>query len=175
MQPENEFDEDLTAEGETGEIEDIESLKESLAETRKEAEENLENWQRTQADFINYKRRSQQEKEEIGQYTSMVLLHNMLPVLDDLERALGSVPDTIKKTPWLEGMKLIERKFNNILESQGVTRIKTRGKAFDPNLHEAMMTTRGKEGMVVRELLKGYRIGDRTIRPAKVAVGSGEE
>ena len=175
MQPENEFDEDLTAEGETGEIEDIESLKESLAETRKEAEENLENWQRTQADFINYKRRSQQEKDEIGQYASTALLCNILPVLDDLERALGSVPDSIKKTPWLDGLKLIERKFNNILESQGVTRIKTRGKAFDPNLHEAMMTTRGKEGMVVRELLKGYRIGDRTIRPAKVAVGSGEE
>jgi molecular chaperone GrpE len=175
MQPENEFDEDVTAEEDINGIEDIESLKESLIEARKEAEKNLENWQRTQADFINYKRRSQQEKEDLSQYANSVLLCNLLPVLDDLERALGSMPHDMAKIPWVEGIKLIEHKFHNILKSQGITPIKAKGKAFDPNLHEAAMSVKGKEGVVVKELLKGYRLCDRVIRPAKVAVGSGEE
>ncbi|MFH1663126.1 MAG: nucleotide exchange factor GrpE [Chloroflexota bacterium] len=73
----------------------------------------------------------------------------------------------------MEGIKLIERKFHTILEAQGVTLIKTKGKPFDPNLHEAAMSTPGREGMVVRELKKGYKLRDRIIRPATVAVGGG--
>ena len=175
MQPEDDFNEEVAAEEETDDIEDIESLKEALAQARQEAEKNLESWQRTQADFINYKRRSQKEKEEIGQYSQSLLLCSLLPVLDDLERALGSMPRELAKTPWVEGIKLIERKFHNILESQGVAHIKAKGKAFDPNLHEATMSIKGKEGVVVKELLKGYKLRDRVIRPSKVAVGSGEE
>lgn len=174
MQPENEFDEDVTAEEDIDAIEDIESLKESLMQARQETEKNLESWQRTQADFINYKRRSQQEKEDLGQYANSVLLCNLLPVLDDLERALGSIPHNMAKIPWVEGIKLIERKFHNILESQGVTPIKAKGKAFDPNLHEAAMSVKGREGVVVKELLKGYKLRERVIRPTKVAVGGGE-
>jgi molecular chaperone GrpE len=175
MQPEDEFYEDISAKEGIEEDEDIESLKEALAQVRQEAKKNLENWQRTQADFINYKRRSQQEKEEIGQHSQSLLLCSLLPILDDLERALGNIPRDMAKTPWIEGIRLIERKFHNILKSQGIKAIKARGKAFDPNLHEAAMSTKGKEGVVVKELLKGYKLGDRVIRPSRVAVGSGEE
>ncbi len=175
MQPENNFYEEVAAEEETGGIEDVESLKEALAQARQEAEKNLESWQRVQADFINYKRRSQQEKEEIGQYSQSLLLCSLLPVLDDIERALSSLPRELAKTPWVEGIRLIERKYHSILESQGVKTIKAKGKAFDPNLHEAAMSIKGKEGIIVKELLKGYKLGDRVIRPAKVAVGSGQE
>ncbi len=175
MQPEKQSNEVEQSEKELIELEDIEALKETLSEERSKAESHLQNWQRAQADFVNYKRRSQQEKEEMGKFANSVLILNLLPVLDDLERALHSVPPRLAKLPWVEGIKLIERKFLSILESQGVTRIKAKGKPFDPNLHEAAMSTRGKEGIVVRELKRGYKLRDRVIRPATVAVGSGDK
>ncbi len=178
MQPQDELEEEVTPQEEADGIEDIkdtESPEDALVKAMQEAEKNLENWQRTQADFINYKRRSQQEKEEIGQYSKSVLLCCLLPVLDDLERALESVPKDMAKIPWVDGIKLIERKFHNIIESQGVKAIKAKGKAFDPNLHEAAMSIRGKDGIVVKELQKGYMLGEKVIRPSKVAVGNGEK
>jgi len=157
------------------ELENIDALREALSEERTKAEKHLQNWQRIQADFINYKRRSEQEKGEMREFANSVLICNLLPVLDDLERALGSVPKELVKLPWVEGINLIERKFHYILDSQGVTSIKAKGKPFDPNLHEAAMSARGKEGIVVKELKKGYKMRDRVIRPATVAVGNGEE
>ena len=155
------------------EPEGIEALKEALGEEKAKAESHLQNWQRTQADFINYKRRSEQEKEEMRGFANSVLICNLLPVLDDLERALSSIPPSLAKLPWVEGIRLIERKFHAVLEAQGVTPIKTKGKPFDPNLHEAAMSIMGREGMVVKELKRGYKLRDRVIRPATVAVGSG--
>jgi molecular chaperone GrpE len=169
MPPENQSDET-----ELIELEDVEALKKALAEERARAEGYLDSWKRAQADFVNYKRRSEQEKQEAGQSANSVLILCLLPVLDDLERALYSVPPHLAKLPWVEGIRLIERKFLSILESQGVTRIKAKGRPFDPNLHEAAISTRGREGMVIKELQKGYKLRDRVIRPARVAVGSGE-
>jgi molecular chaperone GrpE len=155
------------------ELEDIEALREALSEEKAKAESHLQNWQRIQADFINSKRRSEQEKEEMKEFANSVLICNLLPVLDDLERALSSIPPRLAKLPWVEGIRLIECKFHAVLEAQGVTPIKARGKPFDPNLHEAAMSTMGREGMVVKELKRGYKLRDRVIRPATVAVGSG--
>jgi molecular chaperone GrpE len=161
-------------EPEVTETEDIEELKKALAEARAQAESRLDSWKRSQADFINYKRRSEQEKEEAKQFANSVLICNLLPVIDDLERALNSVPKELAKIPWVEGVRLIERKFHSILEAQGVTPIKAKGKPFDPNLHEATMCSQGKEGVVVKELKRGYKLRDKVIRPAMVAVGSGD-
>lgn len=161
-------------EAEATDTEDIEALKETLAEARAQAESHLDSWKRSQADFVNYKRRSEQEKEETRQFANSVLICNLLPVLDDLELALNSVPKEMAKLPWVDGIRLIEQKFHSILESQGVTHIKAKGKPFDPNLHEAAMCTHGKEGMVVKELKKGYQLRDKIIRPATVAVGNGD-
>ncbi|UCG54055.1 MAG: nucleotide exchange factor GrpE [Dehalococcoidia bacterium] len=155
------------------ELEDVESLKEALSEERAKAEDHLQNWQRVQADFINFKRRREQEQEETKDFANSVLICNLLPVLDDLERALSSIPPRLAKLPWVEGIKLIERKFHAVLDSQGVTPIKAKGKPFDPNLHEAAMSISGREGIVVKELKKGYKLRDKVIRPATVAVGSG--
>ena len=159
---------------EVTETEDIEALREALAEARAQAASHLDSWKRSQADFINYKRRSEQEKEETKQFANSVLICNLLPVLDDLERALGSVPKELAKLPWVEGVRLIERKFHSILEAQGVTPIKAKDKHFDPNLHEAAMCAQGREGVVVKELKRGYKLRDKVIRPATVAVGSGD-
>jgi len=157
------------------EIEDIETLKKILTEEKGKAESYLANWQRTQADFINYKRRSEQEKEEIGKFANAMLLLNLLPILDDLERAFTSIPPHLAKLSWVDGIRLIERKLWASLEAQGLSQIKALGEPFDPKLHEAAMHANGKEGIVIEELQKGYKLHDRVIRPAMVVVGNGEE
>ncbi|MEA2086267.1 MAG: nucleotide exchange factor GrpE, partial [Chloroflexota bacterium] len=148
--------------------EDIEALKEKV-------ENYLANWQRAQADFINYKRRVEQEKEEISKFANSILMLNLLPILDDLERAFVSIPPRLAELSWVDGIRLIERKLGAILEAQGLSPIKALGESFDPKLHEAAIHGKGKEGTVIEELQRGYRLHDRVIRPAMVVVGNGEE
>jgi molecular chaperone GrpE len=163
------------AEPEVGEIEDIETLKEALTEAEAKAEANLAGWQRAQADFINYKKRSEQEKGEIGKFANSVLILNLLPVLDDLERAFASMPPRLAKLSWVDGIRLIERKLRAVLEAQGLSPIKALGESFDPRFHEAVRQDKGKEGIVIEEVQKGYTLNDRVIRPTMVVVGNGEE
>jgi len=157
------------------EVDDIELLKQALTEEREKSAANLTGWQRSQADLMNYRRRAEQEKEEIGRFGNTAILLSLLPILDDLERALTSIPDDLAKHSWADGIRLIERKLQANLEAQGVSQIKAFGEPFDPNLHEAMMQGKGKEGIVVEEIEKGYKLNNRLIRPSKVVVGSGEE
>ena len=170
-----EEDQTTKEEPEVAEVEDIKVLKQSLAEEKKKAEDYLANWQRAQADFINYKRRSEQEREEVGKFANSLLMFNLLPILDDLERALASIPPKLAKLSWVDGVRLIERKLWASLEAQGLSQIKAAGEPFDPKLHEAAMHAKGKEGIVIEELQKGYKLHDRVIRPAMVVVGNGEE
>ena len=160
---------------EVTEAEDIETLKQALTEEKAKAEANLAGWQRAQADFINYKRRNELEKEEIIKFASAPLILNLLPVLDDLERALGSVPEDLAELDWIDGVRLIDRKLRTMLEAQGLSPIEALGEPFDPNFHEAVMQGEGKEGIVIGEIEKGYKFHDRVIRPTKVIVGKGEE
>jgi len=162
-------------EAEVAEVEDIEALKKALAEEKAKAEGYLANWQRAQADFINYKRRSEQEKEEVSKFANSLLMLSLLPILDDLERAFASVPPRLAKLSWVDGVRLIERKLQAGLEAQGLSQIKALGEPFDPALHEAAMHGKGKEGIIIEELQKGYKLHDRVIRPAMVVVGNGEE
>jgi molecular chaperone GrpE len=161
-------------EAEVGE-EDIDSLKQALAEEREKAESYLANWQRGQADFINFKRRSEQEKEELAKFANSTLLLNLLPIFDDFERAFDSVPKQLGKDSWIDGMRLIERKLGASLEVQGLSPIEALGEPFDPKLHEAVRQDKGEEGIVIEEMQKGYKFHDRVIRPSKVVVGNGEE
>jgi molecular chaperone GrpE len=155
--------------------EDIEALKQALAEEKAKAEANLAGWQRAQADYTNYKRRAEQEKEEISQFANSILILNLLPVLDDWELALASIPEDQAELGWVEGVRLIERKLRGTLEALGLSPIEAVGQPFDPNLHEAAMQGKGEEGIVVGELRKGYKFRDRVIRPTKVVVGNGEK
>ena len=151
--------------------EEIESVKKALAEEK--SEKYLANWQRAQADLINYKRRSEQERAEVVNYANSTLILNMLPVLDDLERALGNVPDELAESPWIDGIRHIYRKLQAVLDAQGVSVIEAEGKDFDPNFHEAVMSVEGEEGKVIEETQKGYKLRNRVIRPTKVKVGEG--
>ena len=176
-EPEKNLDAELDTEmeAEVAEMEDIESLKEALAEEKEKAEGYLASWQRAQADFINYKRRNEQERGEFNKFANANIMLSLLPILDDLERALTSVPVKSSKHAWIEGVRLIERKLRAFLEAQGLTEIKALGEPFDPNFQEAVRQDKGEEGMVIEEVQKGYKLHDRVIRPTMVVVGNGEE
>jgi len=156
--------------------EDVASLQKSLAEEKAKAERYLANWQRAQADYINFKKRSEQEKDEVKQFGNAMLIVSLLPVLDDLERALASVSANMAGLTWVDGVRLIYRKLRTILEAQGLSEIKAVGQPFDPKLHEAVLRAPGEEGIVLEELQKGYRLREeRVIRPSMVVVGQGKE
>jgi molecular chaperone GrpE len=159
-------------EGRDGQAEDVETLQKALTEERERAENYLANWQRSQADFANYKQRSEQERREMIEFANSALISSLLPAIDDLDRAMASVPAGLEKSSWTEGIRLIYNKFKTILQSQGLTEIEARGEPFDPRLHEAVMQQEGEEGMVVDETQRGYRFRDRVIRPSMVIVGT---
>ena len=146
------------------EPEDIEALKQLLAEEKTKAEGYLANWQRAEADFINYKKRCEQEKEEIGRFGNTALMLNILPALDDLERAFAAIPPRIAHQDWVNGIRLIERKLLNSLEANGLSRIEALGEPFDPNFHEAVRQDKGEEGTVIEEVQKGWEAENRTDR-----------
>jgi len=151
--------------------EDPESLRKALAEAKEQAEKYLANWQRAEADFINYKRRSDQEKAETASLASAALILDLLPVLDDLERALENFSDDSDALTWVEGIRLIYRKLKGVLEDRGLCYVECVGEDFDPSVHEAVMCVEGTEGRVCEEIQKGYKLKDRLLRPSKVTVG----
>ncbi|HUW46556.1 MAG TPA: nucleotide exchange factor GrpE [Dehalococcoidia bacterium] len=155
--------------------EDIETLQQTLAEEREKAEKYLANWQRCQADFVNYKQRAEQEKGGIIEFANSTLICNLLPIMDDLERALASVPVELNESNWTEGIRLIYNKLKATLEAQGLTEIIAKGEPFDPHLHEALMQQEGEEGMVIEETQKGYQFKGTLIRPSLVIVGKGRK
>ncbi len=167
--------EDLTERPEELEpVVDIAKLKQEVIDAKAKAQEYLENWQRAQADYANYKRRLEQDKAEAVKYANAGMILKILPVLDDFERAVEHVPPELEKAAWVSGINGIARKLENALETVGVTAIKAQGEYFDPNLHEASGSAPGPEGMVVRELSRGYKLHERVLRPARVMVGNGE-
>jgi molecular chaperone GrpE len=151
------------------------NLEEQLEAEKQKAAEYLASWQRAQADFINYKRRVEQERSEFNSYANTNLILSILPVLDDLERAIEAMPGKIARSEWGEGIKLVEQKFKTILQGQGVIPMISVGEVFDPNIHEALRQEKGEEGIILDEFQRGYMMGERVIRPAKVVVGNGEE
>ena len=155
--------------------EDIEALEQALFEEKEKSERYLANWQRAQADFINYKKRAEQEKKETVEFANSELILNLLTVVDDLERAFVSLPPRLSKSSWIEGIELIHNKLKGILETHGLTEIKAKGKPFDPRLHEAVMHQEGDEDIVIEEIQKGYKLQDRVLRPSQVIVGKGKE
>jgi len=165
---------DEAVEVEANQTEDINTLEQALEEKNK-AERYLANWQRTQADFANYKKRAEQERKETIEFANSALILNLLTIVDDLDRAFDSLPSELEKFSWVEGIKLIYNKLKAFLEAEGLAEIKARGELFDPHLHEAVMHQEGEDGVVIEEIQKGYKFKDRILRPSMVIVGKGEE
>ena len=142
-----------------------------LAEEKERSQSNLASWQRSAADFQNFKRRVEQEREDVARLASAAFIFNLLPLIDDLERALQSVDAHLAGLTWVDGVRLIHRKFQALLELNGVEEITADGETFDPTLHEAVMFGEGEEGKVLSVVQKGYKLAGRVLRPAMVVVG----
>ena len=150
---------------------EIETLEKQLEEAEAKVSEYKDGWMRSQADFQNYRKRIERDNEMT--YASMKgdIIKKVLPVLDDLERALQNRPSN--SGAWVSGIELIQKKLLSILESEGVKRIEAVGAAFDPNFHEAIShepIVGVQSGHVIAVVQNGYMLGERVIRPALVRV-----
>ena len=145
-------------------------------EERRKSEAYLDLAQRAQADFVNYKRRTTQELEQKIRDANGGLLTQLLPVLDDLQRALANVPAELAQQAWPQGVALIGQKLEQILQRQGLEQIGGEGDRFDPHIHEAVAYEEHPvydEGQVASVYRVGYRLNDRVLRPAQVVVARG--
>lgn len=152
--------------------EDIEALKAQLSETQAKQQEYLDALLRERADFTNFRRRMESEKSQTWSQASAETFKKILPVLDDLERAMANRP---AENSWADGIEMIMRKFQSILEKEDITRIAAEGQPFDPNLHEAIMQEDApghESGTVTAVLQQGYMHRDQVLRPAMVKVAA---
>jgi molecular chaperone GrpE len=148
------------------------SAEERLAEADARAEEHLNDLKRLAAEFDNYRKRAARDKESLVARAAERLVKELLPVLDDLERALVAA-DEHQEAKLEEGVRLVHRALEDALRREGLEEIPTEG-VFDPHVHEALLSqpSEAEEGAVIEVLQKGYRLGDRVLRPARVVVAA---
>ena len=148
-------------------------LEADLELTKAQAADHYAHLQRLQADFDNYRKRTQKEKEDISKYAAERLVGAILPVLDNFERAIGSVQTSPDLAGYSQGVEMIFRQMHNVLVKEGLAAIEAVGQPFDPNIHEAILTVESEEhpeNTVVEEVQKGYYLKDRVLRPSMVKV-----
>lgn len=149
---------------------EIEAMKKQLEEIESRASEYKDSWMRSQAEFQNYRKRVERDNDMVRAMMKGDIVKRILPVLDDLERALQNRPSD---DLWAGGIQLIARKFQGVLESEGIKKIEAEGAEFDPNFHEAISNEPSEEvesGHVIAVVQNGYMLGERVIRPALVRV-----
>lgn len=147
----------------------------SLAEAQAKAAEYLDGWQRARAEFANYRKRADKEREDAHQNAVVETLRKLLPVLDDFDRALSKVPTERVEDELIKGFSLIHRKLVGLIENAGLKVVNPQGEPFNPAYHEAIGhddTSDVSSGHVSQVLQKGYLYGERVIRPALVRVAS---
>lgn len=170
---------------------ETEELRERVALLERERDEQLNDLKRLAADFDNFRKRAERDRAALVAHASERLVKELLPVLDDLERALAAadqreeaVGDPVERRgggvgEFVEGVRLVERSLRTTLEHSGLQEIEADGARFDPHLHEALLTQPAdvEEGTILQVLQRGYRLGERVLRPARVVIaqgGSGE-
>lgn len=164
------------AEEPTGEIEDINKIKNELNETKKLADDYFDRLLRLQAEFDNYKKRMIKEREEIIKYSNEKLILELLEVYENLEKGIeaGKVgTNTDEKDALLKGMELVYKQFKDVLEKNGLKPIQALGEKFDPYKHEALMQTiddSQEENTILEEFQRGYTLNNKVIRYSKVRV-----
>jgi molecular chaperone GrpE len=152
---------------------ELETLRAELAEIEQKANEYLRLAQRTQADFINYRRRVEEERAQQARDAALSVVQRLFPILDDFDRALSSASDVERQSGWGQGVQLVERNLRGLLAAEGVEPIEAEGLEFDPRLHEAVGSAPSAdvaEGHVLHVARQGYRKGDRVLRPTQVIV-----
>ena len=156
-----------------GEAVDASGLQAQMTELQAKADEYLDGWQRARAEFANYKKRMERDQDEARVRATAAVLAKVLPIADDLQRALRDRPADEAGDAWAEGIELIERKLAAVLEAEGVELIPAAGATFDPALHEAVTYESSdghNEGEIIEVIQQGYRLGERVLRPARVRV-----
>lgn len=143
---------------------------------QQEIEELTSLLKRVQADFDNFRKRTQKEKEDFGKYLNMDLILRILPVMDNFKLALRHLPKDLESNEWVHGIWHIEKQLEQILNDEGVTEIETTGKKFDPSFHEALEEVASEEPpeTIIETITNGYMMGDKLIRPAKVKISKGD-
>ena len=152
-----------------------EQLTEDLTEARGERDRYLDQLQRTTAEYANYRRRTEQEREKQRLSANERLLREIVPVLDDLQRGLAAIPSDEQGSKLAEGVRLVEQKFLNALRNNGVSPIEALGQRFDPAVHEAVELDPAGGDTVVAVYAPGYRLGEGVLKPAMVKVGPAAE
>jgi molecular chaperone GrpE len=160
-------------EGPAEEVDELAALRQELEEQKVRAAEYLDGWQRARAEFANYKKRIEKEQEDMIKSANGAFIARLLPVMDDFERAFQTLPLDLMGMTWLEGIALVQRKLQVLLAQEGVTVIETEGQMFDPTLHQAVTheeSEEHEEGQIIGEVQKGYKMGDKVLRPSLVRV-----
>lgn len=163
----------IEVEEEPEELSELEKLQKELEEAKAQAAEYLDGWQRTQAEFSNYKKRQEAERTQVRAFANANLLRKLLPIVDDFERAATTLPSDLAQLTWCEGIFMIRHKLDSVLESEGVKPIETEGESFDPRYHEAVTHEEVpgyEEGQIIGEVQRGYILDERVLRPALVRV-----
>lgn len=156
-------------------IEEPAVVESELDVAKRLADDNYQKYLRVQADFDNFRRRSRQEKEEFAKYASSKLIEQLLPVVDNFERALATSKETADADAILKGVDMIFRMLSQVLEQEGLKSIEAVGQPFNPDFHQAIMTVDSadhEEGIVIEEIQKGYNLKDKVLRPSMVKVSS---
>jgi molecular chaperone GrpE len=154
----------------------IEKLNAQIEEYRAEAEDYKDKYLRLAAEFDNYKKRQNRVFDEMVSLAQDALLHRILSILDNFERALESTKDDVDRDTVIEGVELIHKQLLDMLEAEKVTEICPLGECFDPNVHEAVSVIPcDDDDKVVEVLQKGYKRGERLVRPARVIVGKAKD
>ncbi len=151
------------------------SLETKLSEAQSKADEYLDGWQRARAEFANFKKRAEKERDEAYQNAAVDTLRKILPIIDDFDRAMSNVPAEKAEEDIIKGFTLIHRKLLNLLENSGIKVINPVGEEFNPAFHEAIGrddNTDVPSGHVSTVLQKGYIYGDKVLRPALVRVAA---
>jgi len=153
--------------------EKILSLEAELAQLKMQSSEYYEHLQRLQADFDNYRKRTQKEKQDLVQYAASRVVEAMLPMVDNFERAIASAQTNQDFEAFAQGVEMIYRQVYALLEQEGLRQIEAAGLPFDPKLHEAIMQVESAEypeNTIIEELQKGYYLKDKVLRPSIVKV-----
>ncbi|MFY0545114.1 nucleotide exchange factor GrpE [Brevibacillus sp. H7] len=162
------------AEAQTDQVSDVDWQKEA-EHWKAQAEENQNRMMRALADMENLRRRVRKEQEDLAKYASLRVIEELLPVLDNFERAMAADKESMTVDSLLQGVNMVYRQMVQVFEKEGLTPIQAAGQPFDPNIHQAVMQVEDpgyESGVVVEELQKGYQFKDRVVRPAMVKVNA---
>ncbi|OAS13721.1 nucleotide exchange factor GrpE [Paenibacillus oryzisoli] len=166
-------DNEATTEEAGAEVSEDATVTSELEQARVQAEENYQRLLRVQADFDNFRRRARAEKEDFAKYASVKLIEQLLPIVDNFDRALSSSKETKDFDALVKGLDMTYRGLDQVLSAEGLKPIEAVGQPFNPEFHQAVMQVESEEheeGIVVEELQKGYILKDKVIRPAMVKV-----